>query len=59
MVFYKNKSNFQYYTWNERNQLISSVDSSYSTVYVYGHDVQRVRSFYKNYKNLHVLLRYM
>ena len=29
------------YTGNERNQLISSVDSSYSTAYVYGQDGQR------------------
>ncbi len=33
------------YTWNERNQLISSVDSSYSTAYVYGQDGQRSNKY--------------
>lgn len=33
------------YTWNEKNQLISSVDSRYSTVYVYGQDGQRSNKY--------------
>ncbi|MBO5628813.1 MAG: RHS repeat-associated core domain-containing protein [Aeriscardovia sp.] len=53
MFFYKNKSNFQYYTWNERNQLISSVDSSYSTAYVYGQDGQRSNKYTQNSETLY------
>ena len=33
------------YTWNERNQLISSVDDSYSTAYIYGQDGQRSNKY--------------
>ncbi len=33
------------YTWNERNQLISSVDSNYTTTYVYGQDGQRSNKY--------------
>ena len=33
------------YTWDERNQLISSVDSNYSTSYVYGQDGQRSNKY--------------
>ncbi len=33
------------YTWNEKNQLISSVDSRYSTSYVYGQDGQRSNKY--------------
>ena len=33
------------YTWNERNQLVSSVDSNYSTAYIYGQDGQRSNKY--------------
>ncbi len=33
------------YTWNERNQLISSVDTNYNTAYVYGQDGQRSNKY--------------
>ena len=33
------------YTWDERNQLISSVDSNYSVSYVYGQDGQRSNKY--------------
>jgi len=33
------------YTWNERNQLISSVDANYSTAYIYGQDGQRSNKY--------------
>ena len=36
------------YTWNERNQLISSVDDSHSTAYVYGQDGQRSNKYTQN-----------
>ena len=41
------------YTWNERNQLISSVDSSYSTAYVYGQDGQRSNKYTQNSETLY------
>ena len=36
------------YSWNEKNQLISSVDSSYNTAYVYGQDGQRSNKYTAN-----------
>lgn len=33
------------YEWNERNQLVSSVDANCSTAYVYGHDGQRSNKY--------------
>ena len=36
------------YAWNEKNQLVSSVDSSFSTVYVYGEDGQRTNKYTSN-----------
>ncbi|MEE3314144.1 MAG: toxin TcdB middle/N-terminal domain-containing protein [Treponema sp.] len=33
------------YTWNEKNQLINSVDANYSTSYVYGQDGQRSNKY--------------
>ncbi|UKI54658.1 MAG: hypothetical protein L6V90_08225 [Treponema succinifaciens] len=33
------------YAWNERNQLISSVDDNYSTAYIYGQDGQRSNKY--------------
>ena len=33
------------YVWNEKNQLISSVDSNYNTAYVYGQDGQRSNKY--------------
>ncbi len=41
------------YTWNERNQLISSVDSSYSTAYVYGQDGQRANKYTQSSETLY------
>ncbi len=41
------------YTWNERNQLISSVDSNYSTAYVYGQDGQRSNKYTQNSETLY------
>ena len=33
------------YAWNERNQLVSSVDANYNTAYVYGQDGQRSNKY--------------
>lgn len=33
------------YTWDERNQLISTSDPSYTTTYIYGQDGQRTNKF--------------
>ena len=41
------------YTWNEKNQLISSVDSNYNTAYVYGQDGQRVNKYTQNSETLY------
>ncbi|MGN0350376.1 MAG: RHS repeat-associated core domain-containing protein, partial [Roseburia sp.] len=41
------------YTWNERNQLISSVDTNYSTAYVYGQDGQRSNKYTQNSETLY------
>ena len=41
------------YTWNERNQLISSVDSNYSTAYVYGQDGQRSNKYTQSSETLY------
>ena len=41
------------YAWNERNQLISSVDSSYNTAYVYGQDGQRSNKYTQNSETLY------
>ena len=41
------------YIWNERNQLISSVDSNYSTAYVYGQDGQRSNKYTQNSETLY------
>ena len=41
------------YTWNERNQLISSVDDNYSTAYVYGQDGQRSNKYTQNSETLY------
>lgn len=41
------------YTWNEKNQLISSVDDSYSTSYVYGQDGQRSNKYTANSETLY------
>ena len=41
------------YKWNERNQLISSVDDSYSTAYVYGQDGQRSNKYTQNSETLY------
>ena len=36
------------YKWNERNQLVSSVDDNYSTAYIYGQDGQRSNKYTQN-----------
>ena len=41
------------YKWNERNQLISSVDSNYNTAYVYGQDGQRSNKYTGNSETLY------
>ncbi len=41
MVFYKNKSNFQYYTWDEKDRLIATSDQNADVEYLYGEDNQR------------------
>ena len=41
------------YSWNEKNQLISSVDESYSTSYVYGQDGQRSNKYTTNSETLY------
>ena len=41
------------YKWNERNQLVSSVDSSYNTAYVYGQDGQRSNKYTQNSETLY------
>ena len=41
------------YTWNEKNQLISSVDANYSTAYVYGQDGQRSNKYTANSETLY------
>ena len=41
------------YTWNERNLLVSSVDSTYSTAYVYGQDGQRSNKYTQNSETLY------
>ena len=43
---YKNSGRYRRtYTWNERNQLICSQDSSYTTNYIYGQDGQRTNKY--------------
>ncbi|MCI5696988.1 MAG: RHS repeat-associated core domain-containing protein [Spirochaetia bacterium] len=41
------------YTWNSRNQLVSSVDSNYSTLYVYGQDGQRSNKYTQGSETLY------
>ena len=41
------------YTWNERNQLVSSVDSNYNTAYVYGQDGQRTNKYTQSSETLY------
>ena len=41
------------YAWNEKNQLISSVDSNYNTAYVYGQDEQRSNKYTANSETLY------
>ena len=41
------------YAWNEKNQLISSVDSNYNTAYVYGQDGQRSNKYTQNSETLY------
>ena len=41
------------YAWNERNQLVSSVDDSYSTAYIYGQDGQRANKYTQSSETLY------
>ena len=41
------------YKWNERNQLISSVDSNYNMAYIYGQDGQRSNKYTQNSETLY------
>ena len=41
------------YKWNERNQLVSSVDDNYNTAYVYGQDEQRSDKYTQNSETLY------
>ena len=41
------------YAWNERNQLVSSVDANYNTAYVYGQDGQRSNKYTQNSETLY------
>ena len=41
------------YKWNEKNQLVSSVDSNYNTAYVYGQDGQRANKYTQNSETLY------
>ena len=41
------------YAWNERNQLVSSVDDNYSTAYVYGQDGQRANKYTQSSETLY------
>ena len=41
------------YTWNERNQLVSSVDANYSTAYIYGQDGQRSNKYTQTSETLY------
>ena len=41
------------YKWNERNQLVSSVDDNYSTAYVYGQDGQRANKYTQSSETLY------
>ena len=41
------------YAWNERNQLVSSVDDNYNTAYVYGQDGQRSNKYTQNSETLY------
>ena len=41
------------YKWNERNQLVSSVDDNYNTAYVYGQDGQRANKYTQNSETLY------
>ncbi len=51
-----NSGSLQYrrtYTWDEKNQLISSVDDNYSTSYVYGQDGQRTNKYTSSSETLY------
>ena len=41
------------YTWNERNQLVSSVDANYATAYLYGQDGQRSNKYTQSSETLY------
>ena len=49
----KSKKYSRTYVWNEKNQLISSVDSNYNTAYVYGQDGQRSNKYTQNSETLY------
>ena len=41
------------YAWNEKNQLVSSVDANYNTAYVYGQDGQRSNKYTQSSETLY------
>ncbi|MBR5964848.1 MAG: hypothetical protein IK015_01850, partial [Treponema sp.] len=41
------------YAWNEKNQLISSVDANFNTAYVYGQDGQRTNKYTQSSETLY------
>ena len=41
------------YTWNERNQLVSSVDSAFATNYIYGQDGERSNKYTEKSETLY------
>lgn len=49
----KNGRHKRNYKWNERNQLISSVDENYSTAYMYGQDGQRTNKYTENAETIY------
>ena len=49
----KSKKYSRTYAWNEKNQLISSVDSNYNTAYIYGQDGQRSNKYTANSETLY------
>ena len=49
----KSKKYSRTYVWNEKNQLISSVDSNYNTAYIYGQDGQRSNKYTANSETLY------
>ncbi len=49
----KGSKYYRTYTWNERNQLVSSVDANYSTSYIYDQDGQRTNKYTQSSETLY------